>query len=112
MNLPAVLIIALITAVIIRGTKGSAIFNVIVVTLKVGVVLVFIGLGWQYIDPANYHPYIPANTGHFGAFGWSGIFRGAGVVFFVFIGFDIVATMAQETRNPQKNMPVGIIGSW
>jgi APA family basic amino acid/polyamine antiporter len=110
-NLPAVLIIALITAIIIRGTKGSAIFNIIVVTLKVGVVLVFIALGWQYIDPANYHPYIPANTGHFGEFGWSGIFRGAGVVFFVFIGFDIVATMAQETRNPQKNMPIGIIGS-
>ena len=110
-NLPAVLIIALVTSIIIRGTKGSAIFNIIVVTLKVGVVLVFIALGWQYIDPANYHPYIPANTGHFGEFGWSGIFRGAGVVFFVFIGFDIVATMAQETRNPQRNMPIGIIGS-
>lgn len=110
-NLPAVLIIALITSVIIRGTKGSAVFNIIVVTLKVGVVLVFIGLGWQYIDPANYHPYIPSNTGRFGEFGWSGVFRGAGVVFFVFIGFDIVATMAQETRNPQRNMPIGIIGS-
>lgn len=110
-NLPAVLIIGLITAVIIRGTKGSAIFNIIVVTLKVGVVLVFIGLGWRYIDPANYHPYIPANTGTFGTFGWSGVLRGAGVVFFVFIGFDIVATMAQETRNPQRNMPIGILGS-
>ncbi len=110
-NLPAVLIIALITSIIIRGTKGSAIFNVIVVALKVGVVIVFIGLGSQYIDPSNYQPYIPNNTGTFGEFGWSGVLRGAGVVFFVFIGFDIVATMAQETKNPQRNMPIGILGS-
>ncbi|RAJ06577.1 amino acid/polyamine/organocation transporter (APC superfamily) [Chitinophaga skermanii] len=110
-NLPAVLIIACITSIIIRGTKGSAFFNMIVVMLKVGVVLVFIALGWNYINPENYHPYIPANTGTFGEFGWSGIFRGAGVIFFVFIGFDIVATMAQETKNPQRNMPIGILGS-
>lgn len=110
-NLPSILIIALITGIVIRGTKGSAIFNVIVVTLKVGVVLVFVGLGWQYIDPSNYQPYIPENTGVFGEFGWSGVLRGAGVVFFVFIGFDIVATMAQETKNPQRNMPIGILGS-
>lgn len=110
-NLPAVLVIVLMTSIIIRGTKGSALFNAIVVTLKVGVVLLFIALGWKYIQPQNYQPYIPANTGSFGAFGWSGILRGAGVVFFVFIGFDIVATMAQETKNPQRNMPIGIIGS-
>ena len=110
-NLPAMLIILLITAIIVRGTKRSALFNIIVVTLKVSVVLLFIGLGWRYINPAHYHPYIPANTGSFGSFGWSGILRGAGVVFFVFIGFDIVATMAQETKNPQRNMPIGIIGS-
>jgi len=110
-NLPAVLIIALITSIIIRGTKSSAIFNVVVVALKVGVVIVFIGLGWEYIDPANYQPYMPNNTGTFGEYGWSGVLRGAGVVFFVFIGFDIVATMAQETKNPQRNMPIGIIGS-
>ena len=110
-NVPAMLIVLAITAIIIRGTAGSAWFNGLVVTLKVAVVLVFIALGWQYIDPANYQPYIPHNTGKFGEFGWSGILRGAGVVFFVFIGFDIVATMAQETKNPQKNMPIGIIGS-
>lgn len=110
-NLPSILIIALITSIIIRGTKGSAIFNIIVVALKVGVVIVFIALGWHYIDPANYHPFIPNNTGTFGEFGWSGVLRGAGVVFFVFIGFDIVATMAQETKNPQRNMPIGILGS-
>ncbi|MFT3827518.1 MAG: amino acid permease [Chitinophagaceae bacterium] len=110
-NLPAVLIVMFITAIIIRGTKGSAIFNAIVVALKVGVVLVFIALGWRYINPANYHPFIPPNTGKFGEFGLSGILRGAGVVFFVFIGFDIVATMAQETKNPKKNLPIGILGS-
>lgn len=110
-NLPAVLIIVAITSIIIRGTKSSALFNAIVVALKVGVVLVFIALGWKYIQPENYKPFIPANTGEFGSFGWSGILRGAGVVFFVFIGFDIVATMAQETRNPKKNMPIGILGS-
>lgn len=110
-NVPAMLIVLAITAIVVRGTKGSAWFNGLVVTLKVSVVLVFIALGWQYIDPANYQPYIPQNTGVFGEFGWSGILRGAGVVFFVFIGFDIVATMAQETKNPQRNMPIGIIGS-
>ncbi|MET4105258.1 amino acid permease [Hymenobacter sp. UYP22] len=110
-NVPAMLIVLAITMIIIRGTSGSAWFNALVVTLKVAVVLVFIGLGWQYIDPTNYQPYIPQNTGTFGEFGWSGILRGAGVVFFVFIGFDIVATMAQETKNPQRNMPIGIIGS-
>lgn len=110
-NLPAVLIIVFITSIIIFGTKGSAFFNAIVVALKVGVVLVFIALGWHYINPENYKPFIPRNTGEFGSFGWSGILRGAGVVFFVFIGFDIVATMAQETRNPKRNMPIGILGS-
>lgn len=110
-NVPGMLIVLAITAIIVRGTSGSAWFNALVVVLKVSVVLVFIALGWKYIDPANYQPYIPANTGHFGEFGWSGILRGAGVVFFVFIGFDIVATMAQETKNPQRNMPIGIIGS-
>ncbi|MCB2379181.1 amino acid permease [Hymenobacter sp. BT635] len=110
-NVPAMLIVLAITAIIVRGTQGSAWFNALVVSLKVLVVLVFIALGWQYIDPANYQPYIPQNTGTFGEFGLSGILRGAGVVFFVFIGFDIVATMAQETKNPQKNMPIGIIGS-
>jgi len=111
MNVPAMLIVLAITLIIVRGTSGSAWFNALVVGLKVAVVLVFIALGWQYIDPANYQPYIPANTGTFGEFGLSGVLRGAGVVFFVFIGFDIVATMAQETKNPQRNMPIGIIGS-
>ncbi|MFD1819850.1 amino acid/polyamine/organocation transporter, APC superfamily [Pseudarcicella hirudinis] len=110
-NLPAALVVILMSLILIRGTKGSALWSSVVVSLKVAVVLVFIALGWKYIQPANYHPYIPENTGTFGEFGWSGILRGAGVVFFVFLGFDIIATAAQETKNPQKNMPVGIIGS-
>ncbi|MNX04577.1 putative amino acid permease YhdG [compost metagenome] len=110
-NIPAALVVVLMTAILIRGTKGSAIVNGIIVFLKVGVVLVFIALGWQYIDPANYHPYIPQNTGTFGQFGWSGILRGAGLVFFVFIGFDAVAASAQETKNPARDLPIGIIGS-
>lgn len=110
-NLPAIFIVGLITMIIIRGIKGSALINSLIVALKVGVVLLFIFLGLSYIQPENYQPYIPQNTGKFGEFGWSGVLRGAGVVFFVFIGFDIVATMAQEARNPQKTMPKGIIGS-
>lgn len=110
-NIPAALVVVLMTAILIRGTKGSAIVNGIIVFLKVGVVLVFIALGWQYIDPANYHPYIPQNTGTFGQFGWSGVLRGAGLVFFVFIGFDAVAASAQETKKPARDLPIGIIGS-
>ncbi|RNL51431.1 amino acid permease [Pedobacter jejuensis] len=110
-NIPAALVVVLMTAILIRGTKGSAIVNGIIVFLKVGVVLVFIALGWQYIDPANYHPYIPENTGTFGHYGWSGVLRGAGLVFFVFIGFDAVAASAQETKNPSRDLPIGIIGS-
>ena len=110
-NIPAALVVVLMTAILIRGTKGSAIVNGIIVFLKVGVVLLFIALGWQYIDPANYHPYIPPNTGEFGHFGWSGVLRGAGLVFFVFIGFDAVAASAQETKNPARDLPIGIIGS-
>lgn len=110
-NLPGALIVALMTLVVIRGTKGSAIVNGIIVFLKVGVVLIFIGLGWKYIDPANYKPYIPQNTGHFGQFGWSGVIRGAALVFFVFIGFDAVAASAQETKKPSRDLPIGILGS-
>lgn len=110
-NLPSLLILWIITAIIIRGIQGSAWINGVIVAIKIAVVIVFIILGLQYIDVANYHPFIPENTGTFGEFGYSGILRGAGVIFFVFIGFDIVAAMAQEARNPQKTMPIGIMGS-
>ena len=85
-NIPAAAIVLIMTLVVIRGAKGSAIVNGIIVFLKVGVVIVFIALGWHYINPSNYQPYIPQNTGTFGEFGWSGILRAAGLVFFVFIG--------------------------
>lgn len=110
-NLPAMFVVLLITAIIIRGAKESALYTTVVVGLKLIVVLVFIGLGWQYINPSNYQPYIPENTGAFGEFGISGILRGAGVVFFMFTGFDMVATMSQEAKNPKRDMPIGIIGS-
>ena len=110
-NLPAIFIVAMLSLVLIRGTKESATMNNILVVLKVAVVLTFIALGWSHINTENYEPYIPANTGVFGEFGWSGISRGAAVVFFAFIGFDAVSTAAQEAKNPQKGMPIGILGS-
>lgn len=110
-NLPAILIVVLISLLLIKGTEESARTNAIVVALKVSVVLIFIVLGWSYINPANYTPYIPENTGAFEHFGWTGIATGAAVVFFAFIGFDAVSTAAQEAKNPQKDMPVGILGS-
>lgn len=110
-NLPALFIIAMISLLLMIGIQESARVNAFIVALKVSVVLVFIALGWAYIDPNNFEPFIPPNTGEFGVFGWSGVLRGAGLVFFAFIGFDAVSTAAQEARNPQKDMPMGIIGS-
>ena len=100
-----------LSILLIRGTEGSSIFNGIIVFLKVSVVLVFVVLGWKYIRMENYTPYIPANTGTLGEFGFSGILRGAAIVFFAFLGFDAVSTAAQETKNPKRNMPIGILMS-
>jgi APA family basic amino acid/polyamine antiporter len=109
-NLPALFIILLMSFVLMRGMKGSSVLNGIIVVIKVGIVLLFIGFGWQYINPANLVPYIPANTTNVsGEFGWTGIFAGASVVFFAFIGFDAVSTAAQEAKNPQRDMPRGIL---
>ena len=110
-NLPATLIVVLVSLLLIRGTEGSSKVNLFIVILKIAVVLVFIFLGWKYINTANYTPYIPANTGTFGEYGFSGIIRAAAVVFFAFIGFDAVSTAAQETKNPKRNMPIGILVS-
>lgn len=110
-NLPAVSIIVLMSLLLIKGTKESATVNAVIVAIKVTVVLVFIILGWKYINEANYTPYIPENTGNFGDFGFSGIIRAAAIVFFAYIGFDAVSTAAQETKNPKRNMPIGILGS-
>lgn len=111
MNLPALIVVIAMSLLLMRGTKESSWVNNIIVVLKVSVILVFIILGWQYIRMENYTPYIPANTGVMGEYGWSGIVRGSAVAFFAFLGFDSVSTAAQETRNPQRNMPIGIIGS-
>ena len=110
-NIPAAGIIILLSLLLIRGTKESSIFNDIIVFLKVGVIVVFIVLGFMYINTDNYTPYIPENTGNIGQFGWSGIFRGAAVLFFAFLGFDIVSTAAQEAKRPKRDMPIGIIAS-
>lgn len=108
-NLPAAAIVVLMSLFLIRGTKGSSIFNNIIVLLKVGVILVFIALGWQYIRTENYVPYLPENTGTLGEFGLSGVLRGAAVVFFAFLGFDSVSTTAQDSKNPKRDMPLGIL---
>ncbi|MEO8100783.1 MAG: amino acid permease [Acidobacteriota bacterium] len=110
-NLPAMFIVCCISLLLIVGIQESARVNAFIVLLKVAVVIVFIALGWAYIDPNNFTPFIPENKGEFGAFGLSGILRGAGLVFFAFIGFDAVSTAAQEAKNPQRDMPIGIIGS-
>jgi APA family basic amino acid/polyamine antiporter len=114
-NAPALLILGLITLVLIRGSKESAAFNAVIVMVKVAIVLAFVAIGWKFINPANHTPYIiPENTpGHEGFFahGWGGILKGAGIVFFAFIGFDAVSTAAQEAKNPKRDMPIGILGS-
>ena len=110
-NLPAVFIVTMISLLLMIGIQESARVNAVIVAIKLTVVVVFIALGWMYIDKANYTPFIPANTGEFGSFGLSGIMMGAGTIFFAYIGFDAVSTAAQEARKPQKDMPVGIIGS-
>lgn len=127
-NLPALFIVVILSLVLIRGTKESANVNGFIVILKVVIVIIFILLGWSYINPVNHTPYIPVNVGEnalekgnigwldffkgdFGKFGLSGIVSGAGVVFFAFIGFDAVSTAAQEAKNPKKDMPIGILVS-
>ena len=101
----------LVSAILIIGIQESARVNAVIVVLKVSVAVLFIVLGWAYINPGNYTPFIPPNTGEFGQFGWSGVLRGAGKVFFAFIGFDAVSTAAQEAKKPQRDMPIGIVGS-
>ena len=110
-NLPAIFIICVVSIVLIIGIQESARLNGIIVALKVAIVVLVIGLGFGYINQANYVPFIPPNTGEFGHFGWSGIMRAAGVIFFAYIGFDAVSTAAQEAKNPKRDMPIGIIGS-
>jgi len=110
-NLPAIFIVAVLTTLLVLGTKESARLNNIMVAVKLTVVLAFIALGARYVNSANWHPFFPANTGAFGNYGPSGVLRGSAVVFFAFIGFDAVSTAAQEAKKPQRDMPIGILGS-
>src|SRR5580704_14870801 len=124
-NLPALFILLLLSLLLIKGTQESATVNTIIVILKVAIVLVFIAVGWHFINPANHHPYIipenappalqPDGTLYdykpFFNHGWGGVLKGAAIVFFAFIGFDAVSTAAQEAKNPKRDMPIGILGS-
>ena len=114
-NAPALFIILLLTLVLIKGTQESAVLNSVIVAIKVTIVIAFVVVGWQFVNPANLHPYtVPATIpGHEAFFkhGWAGVLGGAGIVFFAFIGFDAVSTAAQEAKNPARDMPIGILGS-
>ena len=110
LNVPAMIIVGLITILLIIGISESAGFNNVIVVIKLTVVFLFIGFGLAYINRENWEPFIPPAAGP-GKYGWDGVVRGAGVIFFAYIGFDAVSTAAQETRNPQRDMPIGILGS-
>jgi APA family basic amino acid/polyamine antiporter len=110
-NIPAVLIVAVVGIMISIGIKAATTFNNLMVVVKICTIVLFVILGISYIHAENWTPFIPENTGVFGHFGWSGVLRGSGLVFFAYIGFDTVATLAQESVNPQKNLPRGILGS-
>ncbi|MEJ7760335.1 MAG: amino acid permease [Gemmatimonadaceae bacterium] len=110
-NLPAMILVGLMTALLVIGIKESARFNNVIVIVKMLIVILVIGFGFMYVNSDNWRPFMPENTGTFGQFGWTGVVRGAAVVFFAYIGFDAVSTAAQEAKNPQRDMPIGILGS-
>jgi APA family basic amino acid/polyamine antiporter len=110
-NLPAVLVVVFCTALLVIGIRESLTFNNLVVFIKVSILVLIIILGWAYINPDNHKPFMPENEGKFGIYGWSGVLTAAGMIFFAYIGFDSVSTLAQETKNPQRDMPIGIIGT-
>jgi APA family basic amino acid/polyamine antiporter len=110
-NVPAMIIVLLVAALLVIGIKESADTNTWLVAIKAMVLVVFVVAGASYVKRANLTPFIPPNTGQFGEFGWSGVLRGAGVMFFAYIGFDAVSTAAQEAKNPGRDMPIGILAS-
>jgi APA family basic amino acid/polyamine antiporter len=110
-NVPAIILVGLMSTLLVIGISESAKFNNVIVAIKLVIVFLVIGFGFMFVNSANWHPFIPPNGGQFGQYGWSGILRGASVVFFAFIGFDAVSTAAQEAKNPQKDLPVGILSS-
>ncbi len=110
LNLLAMVGVGLVAWLLTTGVRESARVNSVIVAVKLAVIAVFLAVGVGHIHPANWHPFIPPNTGKFGSFGLSGVLRGAGVLFFAYVGFDAVSAAAQEARDPQKDMPVGILG--
>jgi basic amino acid/polyamine antiporter, APA family len=110
-NVPAIAIVIVVAALLVVGIKESADANTVLVAIKSLVLVVFVVAGAAYVNRANLTPFVPENTGAFGSFGWSGVLRGAGVMFFAYIGFDAVSTAAQEAKNPSRDMPIGILGS-
>jgi basic amino acid/polyamine antiporter, APA family len=110
-NLPAILIVAAATALCYKGIKESAVVNTVIVAIKVSIVVAVIAFGAKYVNTHNWVPYIPDNTGVRGEFGWSGIWRASAIIFFAYIGFDGVSTVAQEAKDPQRGMPIGMLGS-
>ena len=110
-NLPAIVIIGAATALCYRGIKESTTVNTIIVAIKVAIVMAVIAFGASFVDTHNWVPYIPKNTGTFGQFGWSGVLQASAIIFFAYIGFDGVSTVAQEAKDPQRGMPIGILGS-
>ncbi|MGH8287514.1 MAG: amino acid permease [Steroidobacteraceae bacterium] len=110
-NLPAILIIAAMSGFCYVGIRETARATNFMVALKVGVIVIVVVAGLKFIDPGNWHPYIPRNTGTFGHFGWTGVLQGAGIIFFSYVGFDTASTTALEARNPQRDLPIGIIGT-
>ena len=110
-NLPAVILVLVLTALLVVGIRESARLNNLIVFIKIAIVFLVIGFGFMFVNTANWHPFIPENTGIKGEFGWSGIVAGAGVIFFAYIGFDAVSTAAQEAKNPQRDLPIGILAS-
>jgi basic amino acid/polyamine antiporter, APA family len=110
-NLPAMLVVVALGSVLYVGMRESSGANTVMVAIKVAVIVLFIIAGMSYIDTANWHPFLPPNTGKFGEFGWSGVLQGAGIIFFSYVGFDTASTAAREARNPQRDVPLGIIGA-
>jgi APA family basic amino acid/polyamine antiporter len=110
-NVPAMLIVLVLGWVCYVGVRESSATNTVMVFIKVGVIVVFMFAGLAYVDTANWQPYIPPNTGEFGVFGWSGVLQGSAIIFFSYIGFDAAATTARETRNPQRDLPIGILSA-
>jgi APA family basic amino acid/polyamine antiporter len=110
-NAPAAVVVAVVAVLLIVGIKQSAGTNTVLVLIKSLVLVLFVAVGASFVHRENLTPFIPPNEGAFGHFGWSGVLRGAGVMFFAYIGFDAVSTAAQEARNPQRDMPIGILGS-